>query len=134
MNRLFKKHWINAVPFNSAPAPAPKYKIPMPQPKLVYICSPCRGNVTENLNNAQMYSLLALNDGHIPITPHLMYRDLLSDDKPKERERALTIGLQLLSFCSEMWVFGNTISEGMQGEIDYATKHNIKIVYKRTLA
>jgi len=103
------------------------------QPKLVYICSPCRGNVSENLNRTQMYSTLALSRGYTPIAPHLMYRDLLSDNKPKERERALAIGLQLLSLCREIWVFGDTISEGMQGEIDYATKHNIKIVYKHML-
>lgn len=101
---------------------------------LIYICSPCRGNVAENLNLAQMYCIYAFSKGYTPIAPHLMFRGLLSDDNPKERERALTIGLQLLSFCSEMWVFGDTITEGMRGEIDYATKHNIKIVYKRTLA
>ena len=62
-----------------------------------------------------------------------MYRDLLNNDKPKERERALAIGLHLLSICSEMWVFGGTISKGMQGEINFATKHNIKIAYKNVI-
>lgn len=104
------------------------------QTDLVYICSPCRGNVSENLNLAQMYCTLALSRGCTPIAPHLMFRGLLNDNKPKEREQALAIGIQLLSFCSEMWVFGNTITEGMRGEITYATKHNIKIMYKRTLA
>ncbi|RPF48235.1 sporulation initiation factor Spo0A-like protein [Hydrogenoanaerobacterium saccharovorans] len=100
---------------------------------IVYICSPCRGNVAENLNLAQMYCVYALNNGCTPIAPHLMFRHLLSDDKPKERARALAIGMQLLGLCHEVWVFGNTITEGMHGEIDYATKHNIKIVYKRLL-
>lgn len=43
------------------------------------------------------------------------------------------MGLQLLFIASEIWVFGNYISQGMEDEINYAKEKNISIKYVNTL-
>lgn len=95
--------------------------------KLVYICSPLRGDIGENLVRAQSYCIIALQGGCTPIAPHLMYRDILRDDILEERERALDICLQLVGVCEEIWVFGDKITEGMRREIKEAERLEIEI-------
>jgi len=34
-----------------------------------------------------------------------------------------------MKLCDEVWVFGRKITEGMQQEIDFATKQGIQIRY-----
>ena len=38
---------------------------------IVYICSPYSGNVTHNIEMACRYSRFAVDEGCVPITPHL---------------------------------------------------------------
>ena len=56
-------------------------------------------------------------------------RQFMDDDKPEERELAMFMDLVLLGHCSELWVFGSTISEGMRMEIAKAEKKLIRIRY-----
>ena len=84
--------------------------------KKVYICSPLGGNVRENLERVKRYTKYALMCGTAPVVPHF-YALCLDDNKPREREIGIAAGLSLLWFCDEMWIFGNTVSEGMRGEI-----------------
>ena len=44
--------------------------------------------------------------GLLPITSHIYSTQFLDDNIPKERQLGLNIGLELLSECQEMWVFG----------------------------
>ena len=46
-----------------------------------------------------------------------------------ERGVGLNLALQMLKRCKEIWVFGDVISAGMRGEIEFAKKHNIPIRY-----
>lgn len=41
----------------------------------------------------------------------------------------MDMGLQLLDICSELWVFGTRISEGMKAEIEKAKTKGIAIRY-----
>ena len=82
----------------------------------VYICSPLGGNVGENLERVKRYTEYALKCGTAPVVPHF-YALCLDDNKPREREIGIAAGLSLLWFCDEMWIFGETVSEGMRGEI-----------------
>ena len=92
--------------------------------KLVYICSPCRGDYEKNINNAARYSRVAMHRGYIPITPHLYFTRFMNDADSKERSLAMDAGLQLLLMCSEVWVFGlDHPSEGMQAEIAFAIRN-----------
>lgn len=97
--------------------------------KLVYICSPLRGDMEANLKRAMRYNAYAAGCGVIPIAPHVAWNGVFDDTNPEKRETALRLGLELLKRCDEVWVMGNEVSEGMQGEIDEAEKLHIPRVY-----
>jgi len=96
---------------------------------VVYICSPYRGDIEGNTKKAQRYSRYAVEQGYIPIAPHLLLPQFVSEET--ERDLALFMGMVLLSKCKELWVCGNTISEGMAAEIEKAEKRSMKIRYFR---
>lgn len=50
-----------------------------PRIPLVYICSPYRGDIDNNLENARMYCSLAASQGCIPFAPHLLFAQFLDD-------------------------------------------------------
>ena len=56
----------------------------------------------------------------------------LSDDNPKERQLGLFFGNALMSKCSEVWVFGEYISSGMEAEIRRAKWKNYRLRYFTT--
>ena len=87
---------------------------------IVYICSPYSGDVEGNVAAARRYSRFAVEQGYIPIAPHLLFPQFLDDSRPDERELGLFFGNALMSKCSEVWVFGNRISSGMESEIKRA--------------
>lgn len=92
----------------------------------VYICAPLGGNVDKNLQKVKDYTRYALMCGAAPVVPHF-YALCLNDRNPKEREIGMMAGLSLLWFCDEMWVFGDEITAGMKGEINFCQNLNIKM-------
>ena len=96
--------------------------------KKVYICSPLRGNIPENLEKVKRYTTFALRCGTAPVVPHF-YAYCLNDNDPKDRKTGLAAGMSLLWFCDEIWVFGDVVSEGMAAEIDKAKRMRKKIRY-----
>lgn len=101
--------------------------------KKVYICSPYRGNneteVTENISRAIKYCKLAVKGGVLPVAPHIYLTRFLNDNESADRKLGLTLGLGMLRDCSEVWVFGERISEGMKTEIAEAKRLGINIKY-----
>ena len=95
----------------------------------VYISSPYRGNEAVNLEKARWYSRFAAEQGVIPVTPHIYFTQFLRDHIPEERELAMVVHTVLCLECSEVWVFGNVISEGMEQEIRWAENAGIAIRY-----
>lgn len=91
---------------------------------IVYICSPYAGDVEKNVKAAQSYSRFAADKGYIPVAPHLLFPQFLNDADPAERTLGLLFGNALMSKCSEVWVFGSTISAGMEAEIKRARWKN----------
>ena len=96
---------------------------------IVYICSPYAGDIENNIINAKNYSRFAINKGYMPIAPHLLYPQLLNDSNKNERKLGLLFGNILMDRCSEIWVFGNYISEGMKKEIERAKVKKYTIRY-----
>ena len=96
---------------------------------IVYICSPYAGEIEKNVKAAQEYSRFAVEKGYIPIAPHLLCPQFLNDANPKERQLGLFFGNALMSKCSEVWVFGNRISAGMEAEINRAKWKNYRLRY-----
>lgn len=84
----------------------------------VYICSPYRDDPRMNVLRARRYCRFAVNDGRIPIAPHLYFPQFVSEKT--ERETAFRMNYELLKLCGEMWVFGVERSEGMMREIKRA--------------
>lgn len=96
---------------------------------IVYICSPYAGEMESNIKAAQKYSRFAVGKGYIPIAPHLLFPQFLNDADPAERKLGLFFGNALMSKCSEVWVFGERISTGMEAEIKRARWKNYRLRY-----
>lgn len=94
---------------------------------IVYICSPYSGDVERNTKNARKYCRYAVDQGCIPLAPHLLFPQFLSEET--ERELALSMDLKLLRVCGELWVCGGRISSGMRRELDCAKASGIPVRY-----
>ena len=102
--------------------------------KICYIAHPIGGDVEKNLASLREI-VRAINFNFpevLPFCPY--YSDVVSldDSKGNERNRGIKNNEFLLNkgFIDELWLFGERISNGMQGEIDIAKKMGIKIVSK----
>ena len=97
-----------------------------PRP-IIYVCSPYSGDIAGNVEKAKKYSRFVVDEGGIPITPHLYMPSFLKEES--ERDLAIFMDLELLTRCSEVWVFGEVLSAGMQIEIDRAQQKGKTIRY-----
>ena len=93
---------------------------------IVYICSAFSGDVEGNTKKARAYSRFAVDQGAIPIAPHLLLPQFMKEET--ERELAMFMDIAILSKCKELWVFGNPTA-GMQSEIAYAERKEMTIKY-----
>lgn len=97
--------------------------------KMVYICTPLKGNIERNVIRANLFSRFAYEHGYLPIAPLCIFTQFLDDNNSKERLDGMRFGLKLLSQCNEVWVFGGRISDGMSKEIEFAKDKGKKIRY-----
>lgn len=93
---------------------------------IVYICSAFSGDVEGNTARARAYSRFAVDQGAIPIAPHLLLPQFMKEET--ERELAMFMDIAILSKCKELWVFGEPTA-GMQTEIAYAERKSMTIRY-----
>lgn len=96
---------------------------------LVYICSPYSGDTETNIVKARKYCRYAVDNGCIPIAPHLLFPQFMMDSDPHERNLAIFMDIVLLSKCAELWVFGENITKGMRIEIEKAKRKGQPIRY-----
>lgn len=97
--------------------------------KMVYLASPLRGDYEGNIKKAVEYSRLVSECGLLPLAPHIIFSQWCNDTIPEQREQGLKLGLSLLEKCDEMWVMGKEVSQGMQGEVDFAREHGIQTYF-----
>lgn len=95
--------------------------------KMIFICSPYRGNVAKNIERAKRYARFVAKVGHCPIAPHLFFPQFLSDEKAEERIEGITLGVEMMQKCDQLWIFGSTISQGMAYELEKAREMCIPI-------
>lgn len=98
--------------------------------KLVYICSPLRGDYEKNTENAKAYCRLVMKylPNVIPIAPHVYFPQFMDDADAEERRLGMAAGIVLLGKCDELWAFGiENPSKGMRAEIEYAKEHGIPV-------
>jgi hypothetical protein len=66
----------------------------------------------------------------ISLSPRICcFPQFLDDTNITERELGLHFGNVLMSHCSEVWVFGDIISVGMDAEIRRAKRKNYHLRY-----
>lgn len=94
---------------------------------LVYVYSPYAGDIENNVMNAKRYSRFAMDQGTIPVTPHLLYPQFMDDSNEAEREKAMHFNYVLIGKCKEVWGFGGVITHGMVHEISIARKRHMVI-------
>ena len=94
---------------------------------VVYVCSPLRGDVERNIYKAIGYSKYIYRQGGIPLAPHVIFTTFLDDNDPRDRAAGMEMGLELLTICDELWVFGDKVSEGMAGEIAAAEELGLRV-------
>ena len=79
-----------------------------------------------NAKKARAYSRFVVDQGAIPIAPHLLLPQFMKEET--ERELAMFMDIAILSKCKELWVFGEPTA-GMQSEIAYAERKEMTIKY-----
>lgn len=98
--------------------------------KKKYIISRYSGTKREikfNTRVARFMARLALDDGYMPIVPHIYFTQFLDDNNNDERRIGTKIGLDLLKKCdcATIVIIDGYISVGMAVEIDLANKLGI---------
>ena len=82
---------------------------------LVYICSRYSDDPPGNTKKAIQYSRFAVDQGAIPLAPHLLLPLYMKENT--ERDLAMFKDMVFLGRCEELWVFGRDWSDGMRAEI-----------------
>ena len=95
--------------------------------KQVYICSPYRGDIERNTKLARKAGRFAAMSGKVPLIPHLVFPQFLDDSEPEERALGITLAVEMLMACDELWLIGDTISKGMRHELGIAKKFEIPV-------
>ena len=103
-------------------------------PKKIFVCSPyrptskteeCRKDeLAANISRAKNACRILATLGFLPLAPHLYSTQFLKDEDAQERSTGMKLGMRWLEDADELWVFGNTISEGMAAEIEKAHELN----------
>lgn len=96
-------------------------------PKKIFVCSPYRPvsdseksrktELEQNLYRAKTACRILAHLGFMPLAPHVYFTSFLKDEDKLERKEGIQLGLRWLEEADEVWVFGDTISEGMSVEI-----------------
>lgn len=100
--------------------------------KIAYIAHPIGGDVSGNI--AKIISIIRkinLEEPEtIPFASYIADIYALDDNIPEERTRGMKNSMTLLTagFVTELRLYGNKISSGMQEEVALAKQHQIPIV------
>ena len=102
--------------------------------KRAYVCSPLSAptyeGIKKNMMNVRGFMAeISVRFGCKCYAPHSFLPDFIDDNDPFERKMALEMGLVMLDNCELLFVVGDTISNGMKGEIARAKDNGIPIIY-----
>ena len=95
----------------------------------VYVCHPFANDPAGNIERVRAISQFLIDDGALPIAPHLYLPQLI--DETTGREQALALCLELLATCDEVRVFGELVTEGMERELREAKRLGIPARFVR---
>lgn len=103
--------------------------------KLIFVCSPLRGDIDKNIENTKKYCRYVLEQGHIPYAPHLFFTQFLDECNEDERKMGIDAGIEMMGHCDELWNFidnKDNLSQGMKLENEAAKNLNLQIKFIRT--
>lgn len=97
----------------------------------VFVCSPLRGSIEENIKKAKEYCKFVAQKGKAPFAPHVFCSQFLDDNNESERNIGIEIGLSYLEKCDELWIFcpRGQETEGMKYEIEFAKMAHVITKY-----
>lgn len=90
----------------------------------IYIISRYRAENAEELEFnkkvARYFCREVIEEGNVPVAPHLYYTQFLDNDYPEDRKAGLHLGLADLRESKEflLVIVDGVISDGMKGEIE----------------
>jgi hypothetical protein len=108
----------------------------MPKPKIVFIAHPISGQTPaeeeKNLKNvAALCRTISSNGNVIPFFPRLLWKECFGNSSTgKDAGLQLTLEAFHRGFIDEVWLYGNHISNGMEGEITIAQSLAIPVIPK----
>lgn len=99
--------------------------------EFVIIESPFVGNIEFNTQYAQAAMLDSLTRGEAPFLSHLLYTQVLDENKPKQRKQGITAGLFIGDRADKTVVYQDLgISRGMKQGIQRAEAAGRPIEYR----
>ena len=98
----------------------------------VFICSPYKGNLKKNLENAIGYCRMADIYSKLPIAPHVYFTRVFPEEGWRGRYTGMSWGKDLMKQCKEIWIFCNELTEGMIEEIEEAKKLGLNMKFYNT--
>ena len=84
---------------------------------LAYLSHPWVGNATVESDQVSMATKFALEVHRIPVIPQWMFHGKAD---AKEKESRLSIRLQLVAMCDELWVCDRAVTDEMIEEFKHA--------------
>jgi hypothetical protein len=95
--------------------------------KRVYIAHALKGDWFAGIRETKVWAFEAAKRGFMPVAPHVLFDGILDDSDPDERDRGMRLGLAQLAECDEIWLCGERVSEGMEGERVFAESRGIHV-------
>lgn len=93
---------------------------------VVFVCSPYGGKQA-NVDRAINYCLMEISMGNVPYAPHVFFSQML--DESTDRQLGIDMGIEILQRTDELHVWGDTITAGMQIEIEEAENVGLPVRY-----
>ena len=94
--------------------------------ELVFVCSPYSGcgDIETNIKIVKRYCQAIIQQGKIPIAPHLYFPQFLDDNNEDERKTGIDCGKLLMEKCDSVAIYttDGKMTKGMQSEYNYALK------------
>ncbi len=91
----------------------------------IYVCHPYSDDPEGNVVRVREICRALTDSGYLPIAPHLYLPQFV--DEKTERERALSLCLELVVTCDEVRVYGGRVTAGMRREIEHAEARAIQV-------
>jgi len=99
--------------------------------RCVVVESPYRGNIEANADYARRCLYDCLTRGEAPIASHLLYTQILDDEKKEERLLSILAGHAWIPLAAALVVYiDRGISEGMQYAIDLAKELGVGVEFR----